>query len=105
MEEELAFEDLDAPRDIDDTAVGLGQTASSRSQSSLEGTGFPMQGPTRSSRNAGSPVGSLGSGSVASRSSDAGRSHQSSKKSMKSFDRGVDRVPGQHESINRMASI
>lgn len=105
MEEELAFEDLDATDDIAERPVGLGPTASSRSQSSLDGAGLPVYNAARSSNGTRTPVspgGSLGSGSVASRSSDAGRSQQSSKKSVRSYDR-IDRILAQ-DNTNRMAS-
>lgn len=102
MEEELTFDDMDTSSEI------LGRpTASSRSHSSQEGTGvIPIPVANRSfggTLNPGSPGGSLGSASVASRSSDAGRSHA---RSMKSFERGVDRLSGSHDHIiNRMSSI
>jgi hypothetical protein len=108
MAEELSFDDIDTSADDDRRPAGIGQIASSRSHSSFEGTGIPMHASTRSTngtRTPGSPGGSVDSVSLASRSSDALRSQQSSKRSMKSYERGVDRVPPAQDELNRMASI
>lgn len=113
MAEELSFVDIentgDDDDDDDDRHSELGRAASSRSHASFEGTGIPMHTTsTHGTRNPGSPSGSVDTGnlSLASRSSDAGRSQQSSsKRSMKSYERGVDRVPPSQDQLNRMASI
>lgn len=102
MAEELTFDDIDSSADDVSRPTGFGQTTSSRSHASFDGTGIPMHGSTR---RPGSPGGSVDSASIASRSSDAGRSQQSSKRSMKSYERGVDRVPPSQDQLNRMASI
>ena len=109
MSEELAFDDVDtSSNDDDDRPARLGQTASSGSNSSFDGTGIPLHASTRSShgtRAPGSPDGSVDSVSIASQISDAGRSQQSSRRSMKSYERGVDRVPPSHDQATRMSSI
>ncbi len=101
MDEELTFDDLDTSERLDRP------TASSRSHSSQEGTGIipvPLSaGSFGGPLNPGSPGGSLDSASVASKSSDAGRSNA---RSIKSFERGVDRLPASHhQKINRMSSL
>lgn len=98
MGEELVFEDMNTPV-ITGRPSSFGQAISSRSHSSVEGTGVVMTLGARSSngtRTPGSPGGSLGSSSAVSRGSDGGRSHQSSKRSLKSQDRS-DRVPHQEK--------
>ena len=81
MEEELAFDGVSSQDDGDDSGVKEPASSGGRSQSSHEGMSF--HGRTASVTKApGSPGGSLGSESFASQSSDAGRSQQSSKRSI-----------------------
>lgn len=79
MAEELTFEDIGAlpPMAERPPIGGLGPSASSRSHSSGDGLVAPINAGVRSSNGTRTPVspgGSLGSGSVVSRGSDAGRS-------------------------------
>lgn len=83
MEEELAFDSLDDTEDDDNTKHPV--VAGPRSTSSQDGVSHHGRSVS-GMRAPESPGGSLGSGSFASRSSDAGRSQQSSKRSVKSSD-------------------
>lgn len=86
----MAFEDFTPPNVMAERPVGPRAPGSSRSHSSLEGVGIPHNSATRSpagTRTPGSPGGSLGSSSVVSRGSDAGRSYHSAKRVSKANER------------------
>jgi hypothetical protein len=81
MEEELAFDGFDAQDDGDDSGDKRAGSSGGRSHSSHDGISYHGRSASVT-RAPGSPGGSLGSESFASQSSDAGRSHQSSKRSI-----------------------